>query len=219
MARFDFVGDDPVAQAQQFVSEDDAGSRVEHGERPALFRLTQGRFNGIKRNLQLHNDGLGTKKIVRVRQDFRRAERVIRPGDKHDLILPDGIDRDHRDARRGVRPARHGSHIDSIRAQAREQFVTKRIVAHRTDQRALDAHARHGAGLICALATGRAAEVPATHGLAGLRQARRIHHQIHVQTAHDGDHAGDYPDNEWNREPEIAHAGTKPRPVPTREVE
>lgn len=77
--------------------------------------------------------------------------------------------------------------VDTVGREAATQRCAEAIIADLADHANLGAKARTGDSLVRALSTGQRRELMTMQRLAADRDARRAHHEIHVETADDDD--------------------------------
>ena len=136
----------------------------------------------LGRDLLLAEDRVGV-----VEREILGPQLGVRARRDDDGRLPRRVDRDQRDPGRGVLgdPAL----LDAGLTQPRERLFGELVAPDAPDQRDLGPEPRRGDRLVRALAAGHAREARAAHRLARARQPLRLHDEVEVDRADDGEAA------------------------------
>ena len=134
-------------------------------------------------DLELHDEHIARLKPGHRALDIERVEPAVGAWRDGDHVLTLRADKDQCGAGGGrIIPLDAGC-VHAVGREIRDEFCTKVIGAHPANHADLATEAGRGDGLVRALAPRVAAEAIAQNRLAGPRQVRDFHDQVHVQAA------------------------------------
>src|SRR2546428_4768302 len=122
--------------------------RVEHRDEAAPSGFLQRELEGLERRLELTENHLRPREIVRARTDVLDGKSPVRAGRDHDLVAALAVDDDESRARRGFTGDHHAVDADALGLERRPDVAARGVVADTGDEADFRAEPAGGDGPI-----------------------------------------------------------------------